>query len=84
MDAIERSQQLTKWSHPGPWVPSDSGFVSDAEGYVVCHMTARRGAKQWDWEKNPNTDLIAEARNLVPEMSALLVELLSLVEPSKT
>ena len=73
---VDRTQCLISRANPGPWQASDSGFVSDSEGFVVCHLTARRGAKRWDWEKNPNAPLIAEARALLPEMSALLAELL--------
>ncbi len=77
---VDRTQSLINRANPGPWEASDSGFVSDSDGFVVCHLTARRGAKRWDWEKNPNAPLIAEARALLPEMSGLLVELVQLLD----
>jgi hypothetical protein len=77
---IDRTQRVLARANPGPWQASDSGFVSDADGFVVCHLTARRGAQRWDWERNPNTPLIAEARVLLPEMSDVLVELTRLLD----
>lgn len=84
---IQRARAVSARSSPPPWDASDSGYVSDSDGFVVCHLTARRGAQRWDWEKNPNATFIAQARELVPEMSSLLEELLEEVldddEPSK-
>lgn len=77
---VDRTHHLISRANPGPWEASDSGFISDSEGFVVCHLTARRGAKRWDWEKNPNAPLIAEARVLLPEMSALLLEMAKLLD----
>lgn len=74
--ALERARRITHRSSPAPWDASDSGYVSDKDGFVVCHLTARRGAARWDWERNPNAAFIAEARELVPELAALLQSLL--------
>lgn len=73
--ALEQAEKITRRTSPGPWEASDSGHISDREGFVVCHLTARRGALRWDWERNPNAAFIAQSRQLIPQLTELLKEL---------
>ena len=77
---LAKAKAVSAKASPAPWEASDTGYVSDSDGFVVCHLTARRGAKRWDWEKNPNAAFIAESRALLPEVSSLLEELLKELE----
>lgn len=71
---VERVRQLLDGANPGPWNSSDSGHVTDCDGYVIAHLTARRGANRWETSDNPNAELIAESEHLLRELTSLLDE----------
>ena len=77
---IARVRELLEGANPGPWSSSDSGHVTDCEGYVIAHLTARRGASRWETRDNPNAELIAESEHLLRELTELLDEYQGLVE----
>ncbi len=69
---VGRARSLLDKASPGPWEVNDSGYVSDREGFVVAHVTARRGAKLWQQKINPNAEFVTEAHELLEELSDVL------------
>lgn len=71
-ELIARVRELLAQANPGPWNSSDSGHITDREGYVIAHLTARRGANRWETKDNPNAELIAESEHLLRELAVVL------------
>ncbi len=77
---IGRVRELLHEANPGPWNSSDSGHITDSDGFVVAHLTARRGSTRWEHRANPNAELIAESEQLLRELASILELYLTTVE----